>query len=337
MNVDGEGDLERKANDLVRLALFTENKHMPLRRDEISKKVMGSKSRRFGEVLARAQQILSNTFGMQLVELQTRPAEEEKDKKEDKAQEKNKDKNAPGIKKKAPTGTKSYILRSVLDPQLIKLATVPDDDLLRLEKGEFDADPELNAEDEYPVPEPTGAIIAWERGDQLQSIGLLYVVLSFILVHGRSISDNDLRTLLRRLRLTANTQVPRDARASLQHYTLDQFLSTAIRQGYLDRQRIGEAKGAQKKRGRASATQGGNNDDAVILEWRWGPRAMAEVGEQDIARFVADFMVERTRGDVDSEDDEGGNAHEDPETKKMRDGMLKGIGKAAGGNLAELL
>lgn len=33
-------DLERKANDLVRLALFTEQKRHPLRRDEISKKGM---------------------------------------------------------------------------------------------------------------------------------------------------------------------------------------------------------------------------------------------------------------------------------------------------------
>ena len=31
-------DLERKANDLVRLALFNEQKRVPLRRDEISKK-----------------------------------------------------------------------------------------------------------------------------------------------------------------------------------------------------------------------------------------------------------------------------------------------------------
>ena len=85
---------------------------------------------------------------------------------------------------------KTYILRSTLDPQLIKLAAVPDEDLLRLEEEEFAVNPERNAEDEYPVPEPTGALIAWERGDQLQSVGLLYVVLSLILVHGRSMADS---------------------------------------------------------------------------------------------------------------------------------------------------
>lgn len=112
----------------------------------------------------------------------------------------------------------------------------------------------------------------------------------------------------------------------------------AIRQGYLDRQRVGEGKGGQKKRGRApAATQGGNNDDAVMLEWRWGPRAMAEVGEQDIARFVAEFMVDRTRGDMEVEDDEEEGVREDPETKKMREGMLRGIERAAGGNLVGLV
>ena len=76
----------------------------------MSSLVMGSKSRRFGEVLARAQQILNNTFGMQLVELQTHPAAEEKDKKEEKAQDKKKDKNAPGIKKKGqpPSSLRLY-------------------------------------------------------------------------------------------------------------------------------------------------------------------------------------------------------------------------------------
>lgn len=63
--------------------------------------VMGSKSRRFAEVFARAQEILRKTFGMELVELQNRveePSEKDKDPKDDKKQQK--DKAAPGIKKK---------------------------------------------------------------------------------------------------------------------------------------------------------------------------------------------------------------------------------------------
>ena len=116
--------------------------------------------------------------------------------------------------------------------------------------------------------------------------------------------------------------------------TVENFFNLAIRQGYLDCQRVGDAKGAQKKRGRAAAaTQGG--EEPVALEWRWGPRAMAEVGEYDIARFVADFMVERTRGEAADDDDD--DLEEDPEARKMREGMMRGIERAAGGNLVPLM
>ncbi len=54
---------------------------------------MGSKSRKFGEVFTRAQEILRKTFGMELVELQTRV--EEKD------DEQKKDLEKLGIKKKS--------------------------------------------------------------------------------------------------------------------------------------------------------------------------------------------------------------------------------------------
>jgi melanoma-associated antigen len=58
----------------VRLALFQEQKRVPLRRDEISKKVMGSQRGTFKAVFEEAQSILRSTFGMELVELPTRAA-----------------------------------------------------------------------------------------------------------------------------------------------------------------------------------------------------------------------------------------------------------------------
>jgi hypothetical protein len=47
---------------------------MPLRRDEISKKVIGSQRGAFKTVFEEAQKILRGTFGMELVELPTRTA-----------------------------------------------------------------------------------------------------------------------------------------------------------------------------------------------------------------------------------------------------------------------
>lgn len=82
--------LERKANDLVHLALFMESKRVLLKRDEISKKgasmcyayclhahlaaVLRSNTCSFNLVLARAQDVLRETFRMELHELQVRGA-----------------------------------------------------------------------------------------------------------------------------------------------------------------------------------------------------------------------------------------------------------------------
>jgi hypothetical protein len=66
--------LKKRATDLVRLALFHEQRRMPLRRDEISKKVMGSQRGAFKAVFEEAQNILRGTIGMELVELPTRAA-----------------------------------------------------------------------------------------------------------------------------------------------------------------------------------------------------------------------------------------------------------------------
>jgi hypothetical protein len=130
---------------------------------------------------------------------------------------------------------------------------------------------------------------------------------------------------------------------------MDAYLTHLMRQGYLDRQRVGDTKGTGGKRGRApAATQGGDGgDDAITWEWRWGARAHSEVGEKGMAQFVAEFMVERT-GDEEVDEDEddaaakgkgkgkgrakpkGGNGQ-----KRLAD-MMKGIERAAGGNLIEV-
>ena len=41
-------------------------------------------------------------------------------------------------------------------------------------------------------------------------------------------------------------------------------------------------------------------------------------------------------GAADDDEEEEENAEEDPEVKKMREGMMRGIERAAGGNLTEL-
>jgi hypothetical protein len=216
-------EVARRANDLVRLALFTEQKRVPLKRDEISKKgwaftiyfhrihtastVLGANKRSFNEVLANAQDILKKTFGMELVELKSRAAEEEDGEKRKNAndEELEEARNATGIKKRgacfcsftfisfipitAVTGSKTYILRSVLDPIIIEHAALTDEAILAEEATEFHADDD---EDEEPGVRSYGSIIAWSSGDQLAPLGILHVILALILVSGRVMSDGNL-------------------------------------------------------------------------------------------------------------------------------------------------
>ncbi|THH31688.1 hypothetical protein EUX98_g2522 [Antrodiella citrinella] len=320
---DGDDETVKKANDLVRLALFSEQRRVPLRRDDISKKVLGTKSRSFGVVFSRAQEILRNTFGMELVELRARVEAEDSTTQ--------KEKEAMNIKKKsAPAGMKSFILRSALHPALIQLAATRDGELHEVEQAEklVASDDEVEF-DNMSGTRSTGSIFAWHSTDQLGSIGILYVVLAFILVNGRTISDNQLRATLRTLRLLPTAHVPTSNQSTHQDLTLDTYLNQLVRQNYLERYRVGEAKGA-KKRGRAPAASQAD-DGANALEWRWGPRAMSEVGESDIAKFVADFMVHRE----DAGDDEG-NANQQGKARQRVEKMLQGIEKAAGGRLLDI-
>ncbi|KAH9896018.1 MAGE family-domain-containing protein [Cubamyces lactineus] len=256
-------DIERKARDLVRLALFHEQRRIPLKRDEISKKgslhalsassgrMLGSNSRSFNMVFAAANDILKRTFGMELVELHSTSQDADISQKDAEML-----KNA-GVKKKAPTrrltvrtaastGTKSYILRSLLDPSLIQRATAPDPDIRELEQVEFPDENEEFAEDDNPVgTRSTGSIVAWHSSDQLASVGILYVILALILVEGRSINDNDLHAILKRLQLPANASIPLSSQSTNQNLTLDAYLSQLTRQGYLEKVRLGNARGPQ--------------------------------------------------------------------------------------------
>ncbi|OUM69368.1 hypothetical protein PIROE2DRAFT_57423 [Piromyces sp. E2] len=65
-------DIEKKAVDLVRLALSNNVSDVPLKRDEIRKKVIKENMRIFPVVFEEAQKILKNDYSMELVEYPTR-------------------------------------------------------------------------------------------------------------------------------------------------------------------------------------------------------------------------------------------------------------------------
>ncbi|EIW77728.1 MAGE-domain-containing protein [Coniophora puteana RWD-64-598 SS2] len=328
-----EAELDRKANDLVRLALFMEQKRVPLKREDITKKVLGSSSRSFNHVLEKAQILLRRTFAMELVELQARNYREA----DGGADELQEARDAIGPRKKgtspAAQGSKTYILRSTLHPKIIEYAALTDERILEEQTAD---EPEL---DDDELPRSYGSVLSWSTADQLGAVGVLHVVLALILANGRVITDMDLRAYLKRLRLPAGTgTVPTSALSTHRNMPIDTFLSQLVRQGYLDRVRLGDPKGGAGggagKRGRPpAATQGGGEDGAqAAYEWRWGNRAFSEVGEKAVAEFMAEFMVERSRGEaIEEEEEEGGEGVE-----RKHQAMFKGIERAAGGKLADI-
>jgi melanoma-associated antigen len=153
----------------------------------------------------------------------------------------------------------------------------------------------------------------------------------------------DLRANLKRLRLPPKGEIPFNSQATHKSLSIEAYLNLLTKQNYLDFQRVGEAKGAgsgKGKRGRAPAATQNNEDGGGTIEWRWGSRAHSEVGEQGIASFVAEFMVERMGVEEQQDEEEGsgrrGEKARQEAAQKRLDGVLKGIHRAAGGNLQEI-
>ncbi|KAF7299665.1 MAGE domain-containing protein [Mycena chlorophos] len=309
------------------------------------KAILTGNSRAFSRVFAEAQSILRNLMGMELVELRTR-AELDPDK--EKPAEGEEARNAAGVKRKAAAaGSKTYILRSTLSPQLIEAMAATDEDILEVEAE--DAPSEDDEDDEYTA-KSYGNMLAWSKADQLAPLGILYVILALILVSGRVVGDQDLRAMLKRLNLSSTTPIPFTAASTHpgNTLTLDAYLTQLMRQGYIDRAQVGSGPGidgkktANKgKRGRVSAA---DDESGTSYEWRWGPRAASEVGEQAIGTFVAEFMVSaQFAGAEDDDDAEEGNAAARARAKKKQadakarmEKMLNGVARAAGGGLAEI-
>ncbi|XP_006456478.1 hypothetical protein AGABI2DRAFT_122375 [Agaricus bisporus var. bisporus H97] len=381
-NAEGEGgaaDIRLKAADLVRLALFHEARRMPLRREDINKKVLPNSTRIFKAVFDRAQSILHETFGLQLQELPSKAgldqeaaaaSAEKKGKKstsgtqdpqgEDELEEARK--ATMGKRRATAVGSKTYILRSILDARLIEIANktdasiVEEEALLNFATGDlFGGDGNsgagaaifLDDDDEWDDgaelhPRTYGSIFSWGQNDQLGALGVLYVILALILVNGKVVQERALRGQLKELGLPSTagrSPILFTTIATHRAMKVDDYLSLLLRQGYLDRQIVGEVSGAGRKRARGKVGGDAHNDMGMqagdMYEWRWGARAFCEVGETDIAKFVAEFMVNYNTGGKagdEEEDDEGTEGRKKTKVEKM----YMGVRKAAGGSLAAI-
>jgi hypothetical protein len=205
--------------------------------------VLGS-SKNFKIVYDKAQAILQKTFGLALQELPSKAgldqeiaeaaAESNKAKKPGRSQaaqdedELEEARKAITGKKRgalpffvskcwlklmysaAATGSKSYILRSVLDEKLIELANKTHAEILEEEavldfgSGDFFGDgagagindgvlhdDDDDWDDNVELhPRTHGSILSWTQTDQLGSLGILYVILALILVNGKVVQES---------------------------------------------------------------------------------------------------------------------------------------------------
>lgn len=79
------------------------------------------------------------------------------------------------------------------------------------------------------------------------------------------------------------------------------------------------------------------DDDNVQYEWRWGPRAHAEIGEQGVGHFLAEFMAERSSAEEAEVSDDDDDAAERQQTQKKKvEKRYRGIETAAGSALSDV-
>jgi melanoma-associated antigen len=135
---------------------------------------------------------------------------------------------------------------------------------------------------------------------------------------------DELRAILKQLHLQPTEFVYFDDKSTHQSLTVNAYLTQLARQGYLDYSKIGDAKSGGKRTRVPNASQT-RGEEGSNGEWRWGARAHGEVGEQGVARFVAEFMAERAADPEAGEDAQ----------QKLLEAMLKGI-KGVTGELSDV-
>ncbi|WFC99790.1 hypothetical protein MYAM1_002535 [Malassezia yamatoensis] len=268
-------EVEAKANEIVRYALFHEFKRLTIRRDDVIKRetdeVIGKEaSRAFPVIFALSQNILRNTFAFELAETRGRNQEnllleEQSNALDD--QTRNKRPRHETRKRKDISSNPTWILRSTLPSAL----------LVQLNQSE----------------ERQDAILNWQDDAQLAEMGVCFLILSIVMVCGRRVEEGRLRTYLAQLSLSMDRPLPsalqpfrgnqdidlqptqsRQRATNDQRQTLATYLVQLQRQGYLERIRPDSVR----------ASDGSVSEAAT--EYRWGPRAEVEIGEHAVSEFV---------------------------------------------------
>ncbi|GAA6064509.1 hypothetical protein JCM10212_004870 [Sporobolomyces blumeae] len=226
----------------------------------------------------------------------------------------------------------------------------------RSNNGNRNDDDDEEEEEEEEGAELGGGVMRDAKREEGPAYGILGVVLALILVNGKVLGDDQLVSYLRRLSLYPSTPVP--LTLSSPHPTtlpLAAYLTQLTKAQYLERSKTSPHPGGATQLGagrpaataaasgstqrRARQSQGGVGLDGQqeagdpSIEWKWGARAEAEIGEEGVARFVQVIFEqggrEARRGGGGGGGDAGG------EGRKKRKGQtgekfLMEVARAAG-------
>lgn len=158
----------------------------------IDQTVLDGHTRSFNPAFSLAQKILRDGLGMELVEARAKgtgfgvsTAAKKGGKKGKDSESENEDGT---VKAKKFFPSKTYVLRSNLDPRIVAQAA-------NVVEGEtFEEDdatpPEATSAKNKAWAQDDGVLLNWKKSDQLQHLGILQVILSLILVSGRALADS---------------------------------------------------------------------------------------------------------------------------------------------------
>ncbi|TNY22182.1 MAGE family-domain-containing protein [Rhodotorula diobovata] len=342
----------------VRYVLFNESHRRVLKREDVVKNVLtDGRGRYFNSLLPKVQKVLRDVLGMDLHEL--RPRETASGKSQGRAWIVRSTIPQPLLRAAATQRFPSLAANAAIDGAGTGAdAAAPGKKSLRADLAAWYADGEALPDEEGDDEVETAAAVMRDvKREEGALYGVLGTVLALILVNGKVLGDDQLISYLRRLSLTPSSVLP----LSLQFphpssLTLAQFLNTLVKAQYLERGKSGTSgapgtQGAAGAGGAGGAGGGGRRTQAPArtqrtdaqgekaesgdpaVDWRWGPRAEAELGELGVARFVERVFVARSRRGGDDEGDEdgaGGGAGGGRKRGRTGERFMREVARAAG-------
>lgn len=268
----GQSEIDKKAAELARYALACEYQRNIIRKDDIAKVITdGIPPGAFNVIFNAAQKRLHKVFGMAMVEVRKKGADNAELAKQAKEVLRAAEASANGLRPRnqqrqnSPTSeagpsSNQWVLRSSLFPQVLEKLAQIDEELTNAYAEAIAPCSSASSAQRRPssAKEPKAAL-DWKSADhQDGEMGLLYIILALILVNGRAISEPTLFMYLRRLHLDPQKPLPSalrgtgpilgsssngsqntqtQSRTRAMQGTLEGFLNAMVRQSYLEKQR----------------------------------------------------------------------------------------------------